>query len=403
MRDLKWRALAAREAGQPTQAVALWRQVLQESPDDWRIALELKADLTCDYRYSEADPAFRRAAQSFPDAEWLAHYGSLFTFHSPDLPALIARAEAILGRRPGNRDVHRLLGDLLMQHRQWPAAEHHLALAEQTEESAAKLALVRLYLRLSAPADGTGPPYEIAYINLDRSADRRADVVREFADSPVTLRRVPAVEGRMLPEPAVRRLVGSDEVLRGTLGCFLSHVSAWETMLARGVSYCMVIEDDVVPQVRLPAHLGAFSLPAAFDVCFINRGMQPRWPAARVSAAAGFEAIPLIEAFASFPVNENAPGTDAYLLSAAGARKLLDWVAADGFAADVDWRVLAYSISEAECAALPSESFARGLLHRLHGLVGRPERLDSYVLHPALMRTVAVSSEREDDNRHRRG
>ena len=72
----------------------------------------------------------------------------------------------------------------------------------------------------------------------------------------------------------------------------------------------------------------------------------------------------------------------------------------DGFAHDVDWRVLAYSLTPAECAALPP-GHAFGVLDVLRHLVGRTDRLCAYVLHPALIRTVPITSDREDGNRHR--
>ena len=58
----------------------------------------------------------------------------------------------------------------------------------------------------------------------------------------------------------------------------------------------------------------------------------------------------------AFPADDNAPGGDGYILSRAGARKLLDWVAEDGFGEDVDWRLLAYGLSPAAIAGLPRTS-----------------------------------------------
>jgi hypothetical protein len=222
---------------------------------------------------------------------------------------------------------------------------------------------------------------------------------RVLSTAPMPWMRVAGVQGRLLPGPAVRRLVGdADTTMRGTLGCFLSHVSAWETMLARGLTHCLVIEDDVEPLLPLPAGLAALGLPAAFDVCFVNDRLQPRWGAARIAGQNRFVAVPFAEAFASFPPDDNAPGTDGYVLSAEGARKLLAWVEEDGFAHDVDWRLLAYCLSQDQCAALPP-GHAFGVLDTLRRLVGRTDRLNAYVLHPALIRTVPMTSDREDGNR----
>ncbi len=400
---MRQQALQARAEGRLDDAVAVWRELLRQGPDDWRTGLELRADLASLHHYSESDPAFRRAARSLPDHEWLAHYGGLFTYHSTDLDRLASRARAILLRQKDDPAVHLLLGNILLQHRRWAAAERHLARAAPDADTAAKRALAGLYRRLGKLPHQAGLPYEIALINLDRNTGRRRGIARDFRHSQAPLFRVAGVEGRLLPEPAVRRLGdAAAAAMRGTLGCFLSHVSAWETMLARKLAHCLIIEDDVVPMLPLPAGLQALNLPAGFDLCFVNDRLQPRLAAAQVVQSTGWQALPLAQAFATFPPEDNAPGADGYLLSAVGARKLLAWVEQDGFAHDVDWRLLAYGLGEADCAGVPRHSHARGVIDTLRHLVRRTERLDAYVLHPALVRSIAVSSDREDDNRHRR-
>ena len=403
MEGLRLLAQQARAEGRPAAAAELWRQLLQVAPDDWRAALELRTDLAASGRYPESDPVFRRAARHLPDGEWLAHYSSLYTFNPSDLAWLAGRARACLRAHPGDARAHRLLGEVLLQRRHWAAAERHLKTGLSSEEAAAKHALAGLYRRLGRLVHVAELDYAIALINLDRNPSRYRAVMHDFRGSAAPIFRVAGVEGRLLPEPAVRRLVGHDDgTMRGTLGCFLSHASAWETMLARGLPRCLIIEDDVVPLLPLPASLGLLNLPAGFDLCFVNDRLQPRLPASRMAAQERFVAVPLAEAFATFPPDENAPGTDGYVLSAAGARKLLAWVKEDGFAHDVDWRVLAYGLTSAECAALPP-GHAFGVLDALRHLVRRTDRLDAYVLHPALIRTVPMTSDREDDNRHRRG
>ena len=394
-------ALAARAAGRFGEAAAAWRARLRTVPNDWRTALELKRDLASGHHYSESDQLFRRAARFLPDEEWLAHYAGLFTFHTADLRWLAAHAVSMLARRPGDLVLRRLLGDVLLQQRRWAAAERHLRQAEPTPDTLAKLALAGLYRRLGGRLAADAPPYEVALINLDRNAGRHRDIAREFSTSRAPMFRVPGVLGSALPAPSVERL-GADPAMRGTLGCFLSHASAWETMLVRGLAHCLVIEDDVVPLLPLPAGLGELRLPANYDICFVNDRLQPRWPAKRIQSAAGFATAPFAEAFATFAPDDNAPGADGYLLSAAGARKLLRWVREDGFGHDVDWRMVAYSLSKAECDALPGHSHARTVLGQLKPAYPRSEQLRAHVLHPALIRTVPISSDREDENREPR-
>ena len=396
----EWRApaLAARTAGRFAIAASHWRDRLRAVPNDWRTALELKQDLQSGYHYSESDPLFRRAARFLPDEEWLDHYATLFTFHTADLRWLAAHGEALLARRPGDPRVHRVLGDVLLQSRRWGAAERHLRAAAGDPDTDAKLSLARLYRRLAAQPDPGGEPYGVALINLDRNASRRRDIAREFRTSRPPCFRVPGVLGSALPAAAVEAL-GGDPAMRGTLGCFLSHVAAWEAMLARNLPHCLVIEDDVVPLVPLPATLGAFPLPAGYDLCFVNDRLQPRWPAERVAAAPGWTTEPFARAFATFAPEDNAPGADGYLVSAAGARKLLQCVREDGCNGDVDWRMVCYALSAQEAQALPPHGHAHALLRTMKQRNPRTDRLHAHVLHPALIRTVPISSDREDENR----
>lgn len=404
MKTLRQRALDFRESGRFADAAMVWRSLLRDQPDDWRTALELKSDLASDFHYSESDPLFRRAARALPDREWLAHYADLTTFYTADLPFLEARAKAMLAKRPTDPDVRIMLGNVLLQQRRWAAAERHFAAMPETPDIAMKQALAGLYRRLSsAPRPDTvaeAIPYEIAVLNLDSNVSRWRDIQRAFRRSQPPIVRISAVRGSLLPAAAAHLLAGDPGAMaRGTLGCFLSHAAAWEAMLARGLPHCLVIEDDVVPQLPLPSTLDALCPPEGYDLCFVNDRMQPRWPVDRIAMSGGFTHVPLQEAFATFSPDDNAPGADGYLVSAAGARKLLAWVKRDGFAYDVDWRLLAYGLTDAECAGQPRGSHAWRELDRLRHMVGAPDRLRTYVLHPALIRTVPISSDREDENR----
>lgn len=377
------------------RAVALWRAMLAERPDDWRVALELKRDLKSALHYPESDPAFRRAAASLPDDEWIAHYAALYAYHGEDLEVLNGRAQAVLARRPGDRVVLTILGDVASQRRDWIAAEA----AYDAAGLRFKRDTARMYLRLARLLEPSpqreGEQYSIAFVNLDRNPERDAELRRQFAGSAPPLHRSAGVEGRRLPAAAVQRL-GGDPQMRGTLGCFLSHAGAWEAMLHRDDAYCLIVEDDVIPLLDLPAGLDALQLPEGFDLVFVNDRLAPQLEPA---TTAGFTTRTLEAAMHAFPAEDNAPGGDGYILSRAGARKLLDWVAEDGFGEDVDWRLLAYGLGPAAIAGLPRPSHAGPWLDRVSAVIRRPERLDAHVLHPPLIRTVGVSSDREDENR----
>ena len=379
----------------PDEEAAAWRRRLRDAPERWEHGLALRRALLAGYHYPDCDAAFRASTRHMPDDAWFAHYRDLALFHPADLAELRARAERLLAGGADAAAVHGLLSHVAAQQRDYAAAAAHLALSDAPDRASRGAALA-IYRRMAAwigRAPGGGPSYAVAVINLDRNPERMVDLRRGFAGSAPGLHRIPGVLGSALPDAEVLRL-GGDLGMRGTLGCFLSHVAAWRWMLAQGLSHCLVVEDDVMALLDLPAGLGALGLPAAFDVCFVNDRLQPA-----LAGADEFQAVPLARALQDFAPKANAPGADGYLVSAAGARRLLEWVAADGCGDDVDWRLLAYGLSEGDCEALPRPSVLSERLDVLRRDVPRAERLDAWVLFPALVRTVGLTSDRCDENR----
>ncbi len=391
---LAQQALAARADGRPMDAADAWRAALRLDPDDWRLALELKQDLRAAYHYPDSDPQFRRAARHLPDAEWRQHYTALYAFHGTDLDALHARSTALLARHPADPALHTLLGDVARQRRDWDAAVHHFDAAcaiSPTPENCAKQADAHRYQTFAAAlaqAPGRGEPYTVLVLSLDRNDERWAELQRQFAGCRAPVLRLAGIEGGRLAPPAVRRLTGQADAPRGTLGCFLSHAAAWQAVVDRNLPHALVVEDDVIPLVGLPGTVGALPLPPDYELCFVND---------RLDHATGpvLTAQPLTDVMRLFPPDDNAPGGDGYFISQAGARTLLDWVAGDGFAGDVDWRVVAYGLPPG--TALPG--YAGQELPRLHATLMPRRPLRAYGMGPALIRTVGVSSDREDQNR----
>ncbi len=399
--DLRAAAMTARVAADHDTAVQHWRMLLDRAPDDWALALELKHDLKAGLHYPDSDARFRRAARRLPDAEWLAHYSALYAFHGTDLEAIEDRARQLLRRWPIDARLHAIIGDAARQRRDWTTAVQAFtaaaALQPDNTEHPAKAAAARLYARLAQmPSPVSGPGYGVWIVNLDRNTERMIEIEQQLAGTPVPITRVPAMEGKRLAGAAVQRLTGDPRAPRGTLGCFLSHLWLWEAFLATPDQYALVLEDDAIPLLALPPHLGGLGLPQSFDFCFVNDRMEPRRDA---DAATGFTATSMPDAMAAYHPEDNAAGTDGYLISRNGAERLLRWANQDGMHDDIDWRLVAWSLAPGDVARLADPSVARDNMTRLQPSIRRAERLDAYVLHPALIRTVGVSSDREDDNR----
>ncbi len=247
--------------------------------------------------------------------------------------------------------------------------------------------------RLASPA---APDYAVFAINLDEQALRFQNLKAQFPADLHALIRIPGVKGRYLPDAAAARLGGAQAAIqKGTLGCFLAHVAAWERFRASVFDHGLFVEDDVKVAIGLPPSVAALDLPPDYDLCFAGYGMEPRRP----PAPTGFlHLAPVAAALAAKTRTWNAPGAYGYFLSRRGAAALLDLVARDGFSGDVDWRLIAYSIGKADFEGLSPESFAFTVLGRhLAHIAARPQ-ITGWCLQPALFLPGRFGSTRMADN-----
>ncbi len=94
-------------------------------------------------------------------------------------------------------------------------------------------------------------------INLARSHDRRAHITAELRKAGFDYEIITAVDGRDLDlhDSTVidSSMLAKNEFPAGTAACALSHLRAYQKILADGVDEALVLEDDVT----LPADLGA--------------------------------------------------------------------------------------------------------------------------------------------------
>ncbi|XP_037850088.1 inactive glycosyltransferase 25 family member 3 isoform X2 [Chlorocebus sabaeus] len=168
---------------------------------------------------------------------------------------------------------------------------------------------------------------EVFVISLARRPDRRERMLASLWEMEISGRVVDAVDGRMLNSSAIRSL-GVDllpgyqdpysgrTLTKGEVGCFLSHYSIWEEVVARDLSQVLVFEDDVRFESnfrgrleRLMEDVEAEKLP--WDLIYLGRKQVNPEKEAAVEGLPG-----LVVAGYSY-------WTLAYALSLAGARKLL--------------------------------------------------------------------------------
>ncbi|MBV9755464.1 MAG: tetratricopeptide repeat protein, partial [Alphaproteobacteria bacterium] len=347
LRLLQSRAEAARTRGDRAAAVAAFRELVARAPEQWRFAIGLAQELLAAGAVAEAIALLQRTVRRFPDEFWPAYHLAFNAKRLRQLDLAEAQARRLLDRFAEDHRAHELVGDMAVVQRDFGAAAAHYRLAlERKPDSAAleeKLGTARLYDRVTRRmaarrrgAEGAAD-YGAAVINLDRSKDRLDAVTAAFRDCPAPPIRVPAVPGSALPRLVPKLLGHAERPPRlGSLGVFLSQVAGWQLMLDRGFSRWLMLEDDAVPLVDLPASTGDLGIPADFDLCFVNLRMQRRLSPAERDRVEAFQVFAPIDALLTFPAEFRAPGSDGYFISANGAKKLLAYIERDGFASFLD-------------------------------------------------------------------
>ena len=195
-------------------------------------------------------------------------------------------------------------------------------------------------------------------INLDRDSDRMIQVQRDL--KPVLclgVERVQAILGADLPA-AVRFMLVRHKLWverKGDIGCFISHVKAWERV-ATEQDWCLVLEDDIEPSGL--DRLAGLKPPKDAELVFINNRMCPS--PADDRAILNFLAI--TEGLRHLNETKKAPGGDGYLLTPGGARKLLDAVRGDSCFGHVDWRLLRYGVPRAALEGELADSWCAKVL-----------------------------------------
>ena len=203
---------------------------------------------------------------------------------------------------------------------------------------------------LNAESQFAAPPkHKSMYVvNLKRRADRKEAVVKllrenGFADDAYTIYE--AVDGLTLqPTADLRRLFKGNDFgnRRGVIGCALSHYNLWKQLADDDNNdYYTIFEDDIAFVDGFREKLPATPDPT-IDVLFL--GYHTRTQEEKTVAP------PLADAVQ--PLNKDAyiGGTFGYIVTKQGARKYLEYIAANGIKHGIDY--LAKIIPNFNCANL---------------------------------------------------
>ncbi|XP_021049729.1 inactive glycosyltransferase 25 family member 3 isoform X1 [Mus pahari] len=168
---------------------------------------------------------------------------------------------------------------------------------------------------------------EVFVISLARRPQRRARMLSSLWEMEISAQVVDAVDGRTLNSSILKHL-GVDllpgyqdpysgrTLTKGEVGCFLSHYSIWEEVVARGLARVVVFEDDVRFEDNFRRRLeqlmeNVLTQKLSWDLIYLGRKQVNPEEEVAVEGLPG-----LVVAGYSY-------WTLAYTLSLAGARKLL--------------------------------------------------------------------------------
>lgn len=197
-------------------------------------------------------------------------------------------------------------------------------------------------------------------LGLVISLQRRPERLQEFRERnsaltpKIDFQHLEAVDGKTLDlTGSLRQRVHpwnfenlDEPMLRGVVGCALSHLAAWERIAKVDAPFALVFEDDAAPlfrQIDLAFQRLCVNLPQTFDVIWLSDwDRSPYHPLKRVQNSVcrtWKRAVMNPKAIAWHPATEKT--AEAYVISPAGARRLADFFRDNLGAADEHMRQFA--------------------------------------------------------------
>ena len=101
-------------------------------------------------------------------------------------------------------------------------------------------------------AGGGDGSVQVYYISLDKAENRRQELIPKLEELGLPYERIHAIYGKDLPQEEKNKVVRKTlytvlmrrAPLDGEIGCYLSHLKAWQTFLKSNHSYALILEDD---------------------------------------------------------------------------------------------------------------------------------------------------------------
>ncbi|MGA1563935.1 MAG: glycosyltransferase family 25 protein [Pontimonas sp.] len=133
------------------------------------------------------------------------------------------------------------------------------------------------------------PPYDVFVINLDRATTRLDRFKQSYRTCDISLRhdmiRFPAVDGRRLTLPehltekALLEVLRAErqghrtkhyQLTRGGVGCYLSHVRLWQSVLDTDKDAALIFEDDSIIDPDIGDVIDGLAVPDDTDLLLLG-------------------------------------------------------------------------------------------------------------------------------------
>ncbi|MDH4981179.1 glycosyltransferase family 25 protein [Hyphomicrobium sp. D-2] len=157
------------------------------------------------------------------------------------------------------------------------------------------------------------------FINRDKDTERRRFIEAELAGAHISAHRIVAVDGRNVPVAMRTYFLEhgrmTSKLSDGEIGCYASHLLATQQIIARGLPYGLIVEDDATLPRSLSRDVAEIlsTLPTDWDV--VQLGTDP---------SHAFKSIGRLVQGRQLVCYSRIPsGAVGYLMSAAGAKKFL--------------------------------------------------------------------------------
>ena len=203
-------------------------------------------------------------------------------------------------------------------------------------------------------------------LNLDRASDRWAQVQKQMSEQGLEVERLSAVDGKKLTDAEMQTHSTKMAAFlqpRGVIGCYLSHKKFWQMVVDRNLDSAIIFEDDVrlVDNFKdtLRNYLERLRVEGnkPYDVLLLG-AIGRVHPEGRDNLGSMFFSNYIggkrkREVLSPFLYKPRRPaGTHAYMVSNAGARRLLGLCPKATFHVDLDVRGLLLPTLPSSSAAL---------------------------------------------------